>query len=193
MQVFEMLKSEKTDTNIAIARQILEQYRKEGVDIKETILQIISDGEVAKNALSLLDDDRHREVNTDIHRVHETYPAIEIVHFCVNDNLREKWKRYHINHPMSEVLFWHFIAPLICKMQEYIGCQYVFLSAADLSENASLINYYNIALKFQLQSNITVSKPLYDFCYTFMCQEIKDLKKHRNNYFEHFNLDTDTP
>ena len=193
LKILELYKQERTEENRERARLFLEQYRTGNIDIKETISRIISEGKSAKDALAYLEDDKKHESNTDIHHVEKTYPAIEIVHFCVNDNLRAKWKSYNLNHPMGEVLFWQFIAPLICKMQEYVGCQYVFLFAADLSENESLINYYNIALKFQLSGDITTNKPYYDFCCRFMCQEIKDLKKHRENYFAHFNMDTNTP
>lgn len=88
---------------------------------------------------------------------------------------------------MGEVMFWAYVVPIILGVQTYIGCQYVFLFAADMSENATLINYYNVALKFAQPVNIGTNKPRYDLCCQFMCQEVSDLKQNRENYFNNFN------
>ncbi len=84
-------------------------------------------------------------------------------------------------------MFWNFIAPIIYKTQEIVGCQYVYLFAADISEDENLINYYNVSLKFELPQEVGTTKPAYDFCCTFMCQKINELRKHRKAYFDNFN------
>ena len=145
----------------------------------------------AKRLLFLLDQDKQREGNEQIVRVKHTYPGIELVHFCSNDLAKDKWKTYGINHPMGEVLFWEFIAPIIDNVRQYVGCQYLFLFAADASEDGSLINYYDVALKFMQPTEIGTNKPRYDFCCKFMCEEISDLRKNRQVYFDNFNPDDD--
>ena len=86
-------------------------------------------------------------------------------------------------------MFWTYIAPLIYEIQMRIGCQYVFLFAADLSEDGVLINYYDVALKFKKNPKFGTNKPFYDFCCEFMCQEICELRKNREDYFDNFNPD----
>lgn len=135
----------------------------------------------------ILDD--KREVNKKIARVLETYPGIELMHFCINNNAKEIWKSYGINRPMGEVIFWYFIVPLIEKIQNQIGCEYIFLFAADHSEDATLINYYNISLNFKQTNEVATNKPSYDFCCSFMCQKIDEMKQKKNEYFDNFNLD----
>lgn len=131
------------------------------------------------------------ERNKHIVRVNNTYSGIELVHFCANDNTKDSWKKHNIQHPLGEVVFWKFIFPIIHNIQEIIGCQYAFLFAADLSEEGSLKNYYRVVLHFEEPDGIGVSKPFYDFCCTFMCQEIKKLRIYEQQFFDNFNPDSD--
>ena len=137
-------------------------------------------------------NDEKTEANKPIYRVDITFPGIEIVHFCTNDNAKEYWERQSIHHPMGEVLFWQFIIPKIEEVQKIVGCQYVYLFAADSSEDRTLINYYNVSLKFIAQENIGTSKLKYDYCCEFLLQEISNLVGFRKEYFDNFNLDEDT-
>lgn len=173
------------------AIQLLEQYRT-GQDISLAEIQrVVKNGAKANRFLDLLNSDREREENQQIIRVGHTYPSIELVHFCTNDNAKAFWKKCSLGHPMGEVLFWRYIAPIIYEIQNQIGCQYAFLFAADASEDGTLINYYNVSLKFEQPNNVGTSKPSYDFCCEFMCQKISDLKKNRQEYFDNFNPDVD--
>lgn len=173
------------------AIQLLEQYRT-GQDISLAEIQrVVKNGAKANRFLNLLNSDREREENQQIIRVGHTYPSIELVHFCTNDNAKAFWKECSLGHPMGEVLFWRYIAPIIYEIQNQIGCQYAFLFAADASEDGTLINYYNVSLKFEQPNNVGTSKPSYDFCCEFMCQKISDLKKNRQEYFDNFNPDAD--
>lgn len=173
------------------AIQLLEQYRT-GQDISLAEIQrVVKNGAKANRFLDLLNSDREREENQQIIRVGHTYPSIELVHFCTNDNAKAFWKECSLGHPMGEVLFWRYIAPIIYEIQNQIGCQYAFLFAADASEDGTLINYYNVSLKFEQPNNVGTSKPSYDFCCEFMCQKISDLKKNHQEYFDNFNPDVD--
>lgn len=51
------------------------------------------------------------------------------------------------------------------------------------------VNYYDVTLKFQKSLEIGTNKPFYDFCCDFMCQEINDMRKNRERFFENFNID----
>ena len=92
---------------------------------------------------------------------------------------------------MGEVIFWDKIVPKFFEVQEIVGCEYVFLFAADLSEDRTLINYYNVCLKFEIDEEVGTNKPYYDFACAFMCQKLNFLKKNQRLYFENFNLDED--
>lgn len=138
--------------------------------------------------LKQLFGDKEKEENDKIFRVQSTHSGIELVHFCTNDNLKEKWKTYNLGHPMGETLFWKFIAPKFSEVQKIAGCEYAFLFAADLSEDGSLVNYYNVSLKFEKRQDVGTNKPFYDFCCEFMCQEVNEMMKKRVNFFENFNL-----
>ena len=136
--------------------------------------------------------DEKTEENKPIYRVHITIPGIEIVHFCTNEKAKSFWNNLHFNHTMGEVLFWWFIVPILQKVQQIVGCQYAYLFAADSTEDRTLINYYNVALKFIKPEGIGTSKPLYDFRCEFLLQEISKLISFRNEYFDNFNLDKNT-
>lgn len=142
-----------------------------------------------KQILNQLIDDKQKEDNDKILRVLSTHPGIELVHFCTNDAMKEKWRDYKMGHTMGETLFWKFIAPKFFYVQDIVGCEYAFLFAADLSEDGSLVNYYDVALKFQKRLDVGTSKPFYDFCCDFMCQEVNDMRANRRLFFDNFNVD----
>lgn len=144
-----------------------------------------------KNFLGQLVGDKARESNDNIARVMSTHSGVELVHFCTNDNMKSKWNEYNLGHTMGETLFWKFIAPKFFAVQELVGCEYAFLFAADLSEDESLVNYYDVSLKFKKRLDVGTNKPFYDFCCDFMCQEVSEMKRNRELFFENFNIDED--
>ncbi len=79
----------------------------------------------------------------------------------------------------------------VFDVQAIVGCEYAFLFAADLSEEGSLVNYYEVSLKFQKRLDVGTNKPFYDFCCDFMCQDVNDMRKNRQLFFENFNIDQD--
>lgn len=174
------------------AIQILEKFRSgQDIPIEQIKTYIKVNAQQAQNFWKSLNYDKEHEQNEQIIRVGHTYPGIDLVHFCANDLMKEKWKSYGIQHPMGEVMFWKYIAPIIYQTQKSIGCQYAYLFAADASQDGVLINYYNVALKFEEPTNLGTNKPSYDLCCVFMCQEINELKRNRQEYFDNFNPDDD--
>ncbi len=175
-----------------LAIQILENFRSgQNITIEQIKRNIKINAQQAQELLQSLDYDKKHEQNEQIIRVGHTYPGIDLVHFCANDLMKEKWKSYGIQHPMGEVMFWNYIAPIIYETQKSIGCQYAYLFAADASRDGVLINYYNVALKFEKPTNLGTNKPSYDLCCVFMCQEVNELKRNRQEYFDNFNPDDD--
>lgn len=144
-----------------------------------------------RDFLKSLFGDKEKEKNEKIFRVQNTHSGVELVHFCTNDSMKDEWRALGLNHPMGETLFWQFIAPKFFEVQKIAGCEYAFLFAADLSEDGSLVNYYDVSLKFQQRQDMGTNKPFYDFCCEFMCQTINQMKISRKEFFENFNGDAD--
>ena len=74
-----------------------------------------------------------------VKNVGKTFPGIEIVHFCANDSNRDKWEEYGFNQKMGVVVFWHFIVPIVQEAMKHVGCEYLFLFAADITEDEELV------------------------------------------------------
>lgn len=135
--------------------------------------------------------DLAKELNSEISRVLKTYPAIEIVEFCANDNARTKWEEYKLPKRMGECIFWRHIVPILKSVQEIIGCEYVYLFAADNTKDRFLANYYQVSLNFEYSDRLGANKPHYDFMCYFLHQKISGLDKGQEKFFNDFNPDED--
>lgn len=81
------------------------------------------------------EQDKASEPNQNIVLVPESYPAIELVEFCSNYPTRDCWdKQLMGERRLGETLFWWFIAPKILEIGDAVGCEYVFLFAANNPE-----------------------------------------------------------
>lgn len=131
--------------------------------------------------------DLEKEFNRNVTHVGKTYPGIELVHFCANNACDELWKNFDLPHSIGVIVFWHFIVDKILEAQNVIGIQYLFLFAADLSEEDELIRYYSDHLDFIRDGDRATVKPIYDLSCEFMYQETNDLEERRSLFFEKFN------
>ena len=134
-------------------------------------------------------EDLEQEFNESITRVGQTFSAIELVHFCANDGAEDLWSSMACPQPLGTVVFWHFIVPLIEDVRQKVGCQYLFLFAADFSKSEKLIHYYADQLNFEIPTDLATAKPIYDFSCKFMCQEVKSLEPAREAFFNNFSPD----
>ena len=91
------------------------------------------------------------------------------------------------NIPMGECLFWRFILPLVQKTTKLVGCRYVYLFAADSSEEQSLVSYYQEKLHFEIPENLSSHKPTYDVHCMPMCQKLNVLERYRKDFIENIN------
>ena len=89
---------------------------------------------------------------------------------------------------LGSIIFWKFIIPQVKYLLEIVGCEYIFLFAADLSEDESLVNYYR-ELGFTDSLVHHVAIPLYDLACKFMYQETNQLIEKQKKFFEDFNPD----
>ena len=207
--VFDPIDKEELLANIRRYRELLEliHTRKPGVSRDRYMAQLNqlerefdmplyqldyylrSEVNIKKEKIRGIEQDMAQELNPHISRVSRTYPAVELVHFVANDSAKALWTRCGIRQSMGEVLFWHFICPIITRIQESLGCQYAYLFAADMSRNQNLITYYEVRLRFEQTDKLGTSKPVYDFTCPFMCQNIEDMTEYREYYFDTFNPD----
>lgn len=186
-----------------IFKYAAELVRNSGVSIEQAVSflrqllsrkknQLLGSKQNIKNTLLSFHTDQEKEGTRPILRVHKTMPGVELAQFCSNDEAKDYWKlhknKLKIDHYMGEVLFWHFIVPKIVELQELVGCQYLFLFAADSTRDSTLLNYYE-GLKFVTAEGIGTSKPIYDFGCVFMSQDADELKKNRDSFYENFNID----
>lgn len=146
---------------------------------------------MAEELLGDLRADRSKDNNKQLNRVSNTYPAVELVHFCVNDKFRRKWGGLGMPRLLGEVMFWCFVVPHMVRIREYVGCRYAYLFAADTSPDGRLVTYYEQALQFKKSEELGAAKPVYDFCCEFMCQDLNDIMERREKFFHQFNPQTE--
>ncbi|MDE6523820.1 MAG: hypothetical protein K2L17_13470, partial [Muribaculaceae bacterium] len=120
--------------------------------------------------------DLEKELNRNVTHVGKTYSSIEIVHFCSNNAYDGLWDKYELPHSIGVIVFWYFIVSKIIEIRNILGIQYIFLFAADLSKEDSLIRYYSDKLEFLHDTERATVKPIYDLSCEFMYQETKDLE-----------------
>lgn len=133
--------------------------------------------------------DLEKEISKNVTHVGKTYSGIELVHFCTNNAYDDLWDRYEMPYSIGVVVFWYFIVNKILEIRKILGVQYLFLFAADLSDEDSLIGYYSDKLDFMRDEERATVKPIYDLSCEFMYQETKDLEDRRTQFFENFNPD----
>lgn len=133
--------------------------------------------------------DLEKELSKDVTHVGKTFSSIELVHFCANNNCDDVWASLGMPHSIGVIVFWNFIVEIVLKVRKLIGNQYLFLFAADLSDNDSLIGYYKDRLDFMRDEERATIKPIYDLSCEFMYQETNDIEERRKMFFDNFNLE----
>lgn len=121
--------------------------------------------------------------------VSECFSAIEIGHFCKNENYQILEE---IPVPMGFGLFWEKIVPLVLHVSDIVGCKYLYLFAADKTPDEDkrihkLVKYYKTNLSFyECDIGMRLVKPDYDNeCYGLI-QDIASLKEKREAAWERF-------
>lgn len=89
------------------------------------------------------------ENNSEINKVADTNPGVELSQFCINLAYRKKMLDKGIDTKgIGAYIFHSEIYPIVQLVKEYVGCQFLYLFAADSSEDDSLIRYYRDTLGF---------------------------------------------
>jgi hypothetical protein len=123
-------------------------------------------------------------------RTKQTFAAVELVHFCYHKPAKDQWETLGMSRSLGKNMFWHFIEPIIRDIRDLVGCEYIYLFAADKNKNGRLTKYYR-ELGFDFRDDINVTKPAYDFCCYFMCQDVSSLRTRKNEFFREYNNPVD--
>ena len=118
---------EKNRTNKGIVKEDIHKLRLQKIDILEEL---------------------EKEFNANIARVGKTFSGIELVHFCSNTDTDELWESFGFPQLRGTIIFWYFVVPKVLEALKYVGCQYLFLFAADKSREEKLVRYYENQLNF---------------------------------------------
>ena len=140
-----------------------------------------------------LKKEKKTDPNDKILRVDMAFPAVELVHFCVNDRVRDEWKKLGLGHSMGETLFWQFVLPRMLEISTLAGCEYAYLFAADSSRDSTLVKYYEDVLHFERPTALGGIKPQYEFRCTFMCKRLRPLSPNRKMYLDPLLWETEDP
>lgn len=127
------------------------------------------------------------EQTAQIRLVLDTIPAIELQYFCKNEAYDGFDEEFFKSRTLGEIIFWFKIFPIIEGITKMVGCKYIYLFAADDSENRNLTNYYKTKLKFDDQSEWGVNKPANNNSCIFLCLNIAEARKYRDELKDKFN------
>lgn len=127
--------------------------------------------------------------NDSVNMVYRTFPALELSHFCKNDSVSAFEDDSFLSHRLGELVFWFKILPIAEEVMKHVGTEYVYLFAADKTDDELLVNYYRNFLKFERDSNYGTNKPLYDSACKFMCLNLKEAMAYKEYLMSHFNPD----
>lgn len=135
--------------------------------------------------------DVSKEPSTSVSRVSEVYSGVELKFFGINDNAKTYWASLGLPKKMGETLFWCKIVPKLEEMREVVGCQYMYLFAADKDADGHLVTYYRTVLHIDAPTRLSSNKPFFDYNSMFLYQDINELTKERDKFLNSFNPDMD--
>ena len=176
---------EKEDSTSEEDRKLIREIR-ENVRTSKGISKTKLDKIQKKENKAVIDIEKAFTEN--LQRVGQTFAGIEIVQFCCNENYRNYLDSLGFFPHFGAVVFWYFLVPIVLEVRKHIGCQYLFLFAADTSEDESLIRYYK-TLNFSDTGGHGAVIPYYDWTCRFMYEEISCLEQKKEEFFNNFNRD----
>ncbi len=140
--------------------------------------------------------------------VAQTFPAIEIENLCKNHDDQPGNNDEKI--PLGFLVFWIYIIPMIQRIAQTVGCEYIYIFAADQSKKDvdtspeihpfvddivsggndekafSLISHYRTNYGFHDADELFFVRPKYDDkCYE-MVQSVKEAIENSQNIWEQF-------
>lgn len=135
--------------------------------------------------------DIKKDANKDNHHVAKAFSAVELTLFCNNeaDGVKEAWGQLGIPHKKGVTVFWHIIIEKVKMLVGLVGCEYLYLFAADKDPDGELVNYYKTTLHFSTPVKLGANKPSFDYECFFLCLRVNELMKHQAEFYDNFNTD----
>ena len=176
-----------------LKEEILQLVRQKKMSVDKVLDAVDKKYKIDEDGLEKLKDEQKAEKNKRVFRVYSTLSSIHLVHFCRNTSNEADvaWRRLKLGNdrPMGEIVFWWFVAPILQRIRKIVGCENVFLFAADDSEDNSLQKYYTQSLGFQLHDELGVNKPFWDWTSIFMDKDLSSLAAEQKRFRRIFNSD----
>ena len=166
---------------------ILELLRNKSGVSKSDFMKIKKKCSSVDDFEKLLDDDDNEKVGA-------TYSGIEILHFCANTDKRNVWDNLKLDQKIGPVVFWIFLVPNVLEAMMFVGCEYLYLFAADNSPkdaDMELVNYYKVKMGFEEPEERRTTVPLYDLFCPLLYQKTKELERKQEEFFNDFCHDID--
>ena len=138
---------------------------------------------------------RHRDAaidtNKDNHQVAKAFSAVEITLFCNNeaDGVKEEWEAMELPYSRGITIFWEVMIQKIKEVVNLVGCEYLYLFAADDDADGTLVNYYKTKLQFETPVKLGSNKPSFDYGCFFLCQRVNVLLRHQIEFYNNYNVD----
>lgn len=128
--------------------------------------------------------DEKLEKTKEITKVLTSYPAVELKLFGINETAKEYWKSLGFSKDikMGETLFWLKVVDTLEEMHKYVGCQFVYLFAADKEAEGQLVQYYRVRLGFESDASLSANKPRFDWQSQFLFQSTDKLFARRDRF-----------
>lgn len=129
-------------------------------------------------------EDEKLEKTKEITKVLISYPAVELKLFGINESAKEYWKSlgFPKDIKMGETLFWLKVVDTLEEMHKYVGCQFVYLFAADKEAEGQLVQYYKMRLGFKSDASLSANKPRFDWQSQFLFQSTDELFDSRDRF-----------
>lgn len=129
------------------------------------------------------------DAGKEVNKVFKSYPAVELKLFGTNSSANAFWKTLGLpaDKKMGEVLFWTKVVDAIRDVLSTVGCQYVYLFAADEEAEGQLVQYYRVRLGFDADVRKSANKPRFDWDSQFLFQSVDSLFSSQEHFLNTFN------
>lgn len=185
------------DKNSTTPDEVFSWYENEPIDREK--LQRIIDTRI-QFKMAAREDTEKSGKSVNVKQVSETFPGIVLTHFCKNADYSFFEK---LAFPIGFYVFWEIVVTEVLHIASLLGCQYLYLFAADNTEAMPsditvmyseyleededetipvyrLVEYYKNELKFEDVQDVTILKPYYDFSCFSLIQRMDELSEHRD-------------
>lgn len=201
-----------------LSKEELEKANDQYNDSMIKMWEVVEDSDRVSNLLSLAEEkvqilEEKREAFLEsgelehVQQVQETFPAIDIKFFGRNKNYKPT---INLDFRLGVFVFWEMIVPHLLEIASKVGCKYIYLFAADNSEEEikikeapmwtpdydpfdddeeqeegaefhKLVNYYINELKFRYVTKYKILKPHFErTCFTLV-QDVDSLQSNRES------------